>query len=122
YAVRHALPQFSIDSMIHNKRILAVGDPSQIKPVMILDSKLLTLVSEHYNLDETFLSSSASSQSLVDGASKYGYQKDEEEWIGIPLWVHRRSDYPMFTISNVISYNNLMVQGKEEKEAYGYSE
>lgn len=117
-----ALPQASVGSMFRSKRILAVGDPSQIKPVMVLDSKLLTLVSEHHNVDETFLSSSSSTQSLVDGASKYGYQKNEEEWIGIPLWVHRRSDYPMFTISNAISYDNLMVQGKEEEEAYGYSE
>lgn len=87
----------------------------------MLDSELLTLISEHYNLDESFLSASASTQSLVDDASQYGYQKNEEEWIGIPLWVHRRSDYPMFTISNIISYDNLKVQGKEEKQAYGYS-
>src|SRR5690606_32533965 len=46
---------------------------------------------------------------------------DEDEWIGIPLWVHRRSDYPMFTISNEISYNGLMVQGKHEEESQGTS-
>lgn len=116
-----ALPQASIGSIFRSKRILAVGDPSQIRPVMVLDSNLLTLISEHNMVDETFLSTSASTQSLVDGSSKYGYQKNEEEWIGIPLWVHRRSDYPMFTISNIISYDNMMVQGKKEDQAYGYS-
>src|SRR5699024_10563633 len=116
-----ALPQASVGAIFRSKRVLAVGDPSQIKPVMVLDSELLTLVSEHYNLDESFLSASTSTQSLVDAASKYGYQKNENEWIGIPLWVHRRSNYPMFTISNVISYDNLMVQGIDEKKASGVS-
>src|SRR5699024_12785535 len=109
-------------SMVRSRRRLPVGDPAQTKPVMVSASKLSTLVSEHHNVDETCLSSSSSTQSSVDGASRYGSQKNEEEWIGIPLWVPRRSDYPMFTISNAISYDNLMVQGKEEEEAYGYSE
>ena len=116
-----ALPQASVGAIFRSRRVLAVGDPSQIKPVMELDSELLTLIAERYNLDETFLSAHASTQSLVDAASKYGYQKNEAEWIGIPLWVHRRSTYPMFTISNRISYDNLMVQGIDEKEAYGDS-
>ena len=37
----------------------------------------------------------------------------DASWIGIPLWVHRRCQDPMFSISNKISYDNLMVQGKE---------
>src|SRR5699024_12619655 len=60
-------------------------------------------------------------QTIINTASEYGYKKNEDEWIGIPLWVHRRSNYPMFTISNVSSYDNLMVQGIKEEEVYGYS-
>src|SRR5690625_698617 len=116
-----ALPQASVGAIFRSKRVLAVGDPSQIKPVMVLDSELLTIVSEYYNIDESFLSTDASTQSLIDAASEYGYKKNEDEWIGIPLWVHRRSNYPMFTISNVISYDNLMVQGINKKKVYGSS-
>ena len=32
------------------------------------------------------------------------------------------SNYPMFTISNEISYDGLMVQGKKEDEAQGKSQ
>ena len=39
---------------------------------------------------------------------------------GIPLWVHRRCRYPMFTISNVISYEKLMVQGVESYGKTGW--
>jgi len=80
---------------------------------------MMNIIARKYNVDERFVSNSASTQSLIDATSQYGFKKVEEEWIGIPLWVHRRSNYPMFTISNKISYNNLMVQGKSEKEAYG---
>lgn len=117
-----ALPQASVGAIFRSKKILVVGDPSQIKPVLTLDTNILTLIGRHYKVDETFVSADASTQSLIDATSQFGFRKNEEEWIGIPLWVHRRSDYPMFTISNEISYNNLMVQGKQKADAYGKSE
>ncbi|MDR0880117.1 MAG: hypothetical protein LBN09_05350 [Clostridioides sp.] len=112
-----ALPQASVGAIFRSKRVMVVGDPSQIKPVLTLDSNILNLIAENYDVTERFVSNEASTQSLVDIASQFGFQKDEDKWIGIPLWVHRRSNYPMFTISNEISYNGLMVQGKKEDEA-----
>src|SRR5699024_5206552 len=106
-----ALLQASVGAIFRSKRVLAVDDPSQIKTVVVVDSEIVTLIEERYNSDEELLSTDASKQSLIDAANEYGYEKKEDEWIGIPLWVHRRSNYPMFTISNVISYDNLMVQG-----------
>ena len=114
-----ALPQACVGAVFRSRKIMAVGDPAQIKPVLTLDSKVLRLIGMHYNVSEKYLSANTSVQTLMDDAGKYGFYKKEQEWIGIPLWVHRRSDYPMFTISNEISYNGLMVQGKPEDKAQG---
>lgn len=114
-----ALPQACVGAAFRSRRIMAVGDPAQIKPVLTLDSKVLRLIGMHYDVSEKYLSENTSVQTLMDAAGKYGFYKKEKEWIGIPLWVHRRSDDPMFTISNEISYNGLMVQGKPEDEAQG---
>lgn len=112
-----ALPQAAVGAIFRSKNIMVVGDPFQIKPVLTLDEGILALLSKIYNVSELYLSDSACVQTLVDAVSKYGFytskDMDESSWIGIPLWVHRRCQYPMFTISNAISYNNLMVQGKE---------
>ncbi|MFQ6323322.1 AAA domain-containing protein [Lactococcus garvieae] len=109
-----ALPQASVGAILKSRKIMVVGDPSQIKPVLNLDSTMLALIARHHKVDENFVSLDASTQSLIDRTSQYGYQTNESEWIGIPLWVHRRCKDPMFSISNEISYNNLMVQGNDE--------
>lgn len=116
-----ALPQASIGAIYRSKRVLVVGDPSQIKPVLTLENQILQLIGRHYKANEEFVSSDASTQSLVDRTSQFGFYKDEDEWIGVPLWVHRRSCHPMFDISNAISYNNLMVQGIHKDKAQGKS-
>ncbi|MCR8855196.1 AAA domain-containing protein [Lysinibacillus fusiformis] len=116
-----ALPQASVGAIFRSKKVMVVGDPSQIKPVLTLDSNVLTLIGRHNKVDEKFVSANASTQTIVDATSQYGFQKNDDEWIGMPLWVHRRSNYPMFTISNEISYDGLMVQGKKEDEAKGKS-
>ncbi|WP_018750370.1 AAA domain-containing protein [Paenibacillus sanguinis] len=117
-----ALPQASIGAIFRSRKVMVVGDPSQIKPVLTLDSNVLTLIGRHYKVDEKFVSADASTQTIVDATSQYGFQKNEDEWIGIPLWVHRRSNDPMFTISNEISYDGLMVQGKSEDASKGKSQ
>ena len=105
-----AIPQSVVGALLRSKRIVAVGDPAQIKPVNSLDSKVISLIGDRiYHVDEKFVSANASVQTLMDQASKYGYYKDNDEWIGIPLWVHRRCLNPMFSISNEISYQNQMV-------------
>lgn len=110
-----ALPQASVGAIFRSKHVMAVGDPAQIKPVLTLEPGVLSVLRNYFEVTEKYLSDSASTQTLVDAASQYGYyrkpDKSEDSWIGIPLWVHRRCQYPMFTISNKISYNNMMVQG-----------
>lgn len=112
-----ALPQASIGAILRSRRIMAVGDPLQIQPVMTLDKNILGFLAQRYKVEGRYLLSST--QSLMDKASKYGFKKQDGTWIGIPLWVHSRSSEPMFSISNKISYDNLMVQGKKREEVQG---
>ena len=109
-----ALPQASVGAIFRSKKIMAVGDPEQIQPVLTLESGILSIIKNEYKVGDKYISPDASTQTLLDEVSPYGYYKDQDHWIGIPLWVHRRSDDPMFTISNNISYNGLMVQGKDK--------
>lgn len=107
-----AVPQASVGAIFRSRNVMVVGDPSQIKPVLTMDSNILNMLREHFGVTEKYLSNSASTQTLTDCASRYGFYKEEDRsWIGIPLWVHRRCLDPMFTISNRISYNGFMVQG-----------
>ncbi len=113
-----ALPQASVGAIFRSCHVMAVGDPSQIKPVLTLDSKVLALLRTHFKVNEIYLSEDASTQTLIDSTSRYGFYRDgdcdDDSWIGIPLWVHRRCQYPMFTIANEISYNGFMVQGMKK--------
>lgn len=114
-----ALPQASVGAIFRSKYAMVVGDPSQIKPVLTLDAGILGMLGKHYSVSQKYLSENSSTQTLVDEISRYGFYKDadKEEWIGIPLWVHRRCKYPMFDIANRISYGGNMVQGVKEKGA-----
>ena len=116
-----ALPQASVGAIFRSKNVTVVGDPSQIKPVLTLDANILDMFGKHYGVSPEYLSEDTSTQTLVDKISKYGFYKDKNksEWIGIPLWVHRRCKHPMFDIANEISYGGNMVQGVKEK---GYAE
>lgn len=119
-----AVPQAVVGPLLRSKKVMAVGDPAQIKPVNTLDSKVISLIGDRiFKISEKYVSGEASVQTIMDAASQYGYYKDKEHgnWIGIPLWVHRRCLNPMFTISNSISYNNKMVlpSNVKEKEANG---
>lgn len=119
-----ALSQAAVGAIYRSKYVMAVGDPLQIKPVLTLDSNTLDMLGRHFGVTEKYLSESASVQTLVDAASQYGFyrkqDKCDDSWIGIPLWVHRRCRYPMFTISNTISYDGFMVQEIKEYGKTGW--
>ncbi|MFL1695213.1 AAA domain-containing protein [Weissella kandleri] len=104
-----AVPQAAVGAILRSKRVMAVGDPSQIPPVIPLSNGVIRLIAKKYGAPKTVVNGYASVQTLIDEASQYGYQKKSDEWIGIPLWVHRRCLDPMFSISNQISYDEQMV-------------
>lgn len=114
-----ALPQASVGAIFRSRFMMVVGDPSQIKPVLTLDAGILSMLGAYYGVSPKYLSENASTQTLTDTISHYGFYKDacKEDWIGIPLWVHRRCQYPMFDIANKISYGGNMVQGVKKRGA-----
>lgn len=114
-----AVPQACIGGLMRAQQVMAVGDPFQIEPVKTLDEGIVQMLQNSFQVSEKFLGLSSSCQTLLDAAGKYGFQKDEHTWIGIPLWVHRRCSEPMFSISNTVSYNGRMVQGKEGATGIG---
>jgi len=103
-----ALPQAAVGGIWRARQTIVVGDPIQIEPVMTMDSTIYTDIVRYYGLDEAIFSDTVSVQSIADQVNPYGTLKDEE-WIGIPLWVHRRCKQPMFQIANTIAYNNKMI-------------
>ena len=119
-----AVPQAGVGAIMRSRHVMAVGDPAQIKPVVTIEPAILTMLGKHYAVGTKYISDYASVQTLTDAASVYGFYRDKEKteqsWIGIPLWVHRRCQYPMFTISNELSYGGLMVQGAKKYGKCGW--
>jgi hypothetical protein len=83
-----------------------------------LPDNLTNTICKFFNVDpKKFNAPGASVQTLSDRASKY-YSSFEtlagRREVGLPLLVHRRCSEPMFSISNQLAYENMMVQAKTE--------
>ncbi len=109
-----ATPQAAVGAIYRAKRVLSVGDPLQIEPVVTLPTSLVETISRYMRVDPyQWAAPDASVQTLSDKANSFGtiVPRDLSEMkIGSPLLVHRRCENPMFTISNTLAYNGLMVQ------------
>lgn len=126
-----AVPQAAVGAIMRAKRVLVVGDPLQIEPVFTTSPDLVRLLSEQSLGEEAERWSPAtlSVQQVADRAHPFGCTLDvmnQEQWIGIPLWVHRRCVEPMFSLSNKIAYNDRMIHGLssekiQRKLAFGIS-
>lgn len=114
-----ALPQAAVGALMRCKRAVIVGDPLQIEPVVVLPDQLTEALCKEFKIDETrFNAPTASAQTLADSATSYFSNfetKTGARDVGVPLLVHRRCADPMFSISNAIAYENLMVQAKSPK-------
>ena len=116
-----ALPQAAVGAVMRCKRAVVVGDPLQIEPVVVLPDQLTEAICREFRIDETrFNAPAASAQTLADAAtpcfSSFETKTGSRE-VGVPLLVHRRCADPMFSISNSIAYENLMVQAKAPKQS-----
>lgn len=107
-----AAPQLAAGAIWRFSRVLAVGDPMQLEPVMTVPAKASLDIASHYNLSDIWLAPRASVQTLADRVNRYGTRIGSGEngiWVGSPLRIHRRCDDPMFSISNAIAYDGLMI-------------
>jgi len=109
-----ATPQEAIGAIWRAKRVVAVGDPMQLSPVVTVPPKAQHDLAKQFNLSETWIPSYSSVQHLADRVGRYGTTLSIGErriWVSSPLRVHRRCDSPMFDISNQIAYEGLMING-----------
>ncbi len=109
-----AAPQAAAGAIWRCKRVVVVGDPKQIEPVVALPFTAQQALRLNADIAEWWLPGSTSAQRLADEANQYGTYlpgDDGEVWVGAPLRVHRRCEWPMFDMSNTIAYGGMMVYG-----------
>lgn len=114
-----AIPQAAAGAIYRSKRVIIVGDPMQIKPVITMPRSMVDALKEYHKLDnDLFNPLEQSVQTLADRENPFGtfIGKDENrKWVGCPLRIHRRCNDPMFKIANKIAYDNLMISATKNK-------
>lgn len=109
-----ASPQYAVGSIWRAQRVIAVGDPLQLQPVVTIPSKAQGDIARTLGISTSWRPPNASVQTLADRISIQGTtlsQDGEDVWVSAPLRVHRRCDDPMFSISNHLAYEGIMVKG-----------
>jgi hypothetical protein len=108
-----ATPQATVGALMRAKRVVVVGDPLQITPVVTIPSKLISEIAKHFEVERNvWCAPEASVQTLSDAATHIKAQFSAAAGareVGMPLLVHRRCQDPMFSVSNVIAYDGQMV-------------
>lgn len=111
-----ALPQAAVGALMRTRRAVLVGDPVQIEPIVVLPETLTQGICRHFGVDpDRFNAPSSSAQTLADAATPFHAEfqgRHGSRTVGIPLLVHRRCAEPMFSISNSVAYDRLMVNAK----------
>ncbi|EAY26986.1 AAA domain-containing protein [Microscilla marina] len=107
-----AVPQAAAGAIWRSKRVMVVGDPFQIEPVVTIPDVITNNLREYFGLHEQQISTELSVQSMADRMNYLGTYREIQgppTWIGMPLRVHRRCIEPMFSIANNIAYEGTMV-------------
>ncbi|MFC4049909.1 DEAD/DEAH box helicase [Actinomadura syzygii] len=115
-----AAPQMAVGALWRARRAVVVGDPRQLEPVVTLPFTAQQALRRHFRVQESWLPQRTSAQQLADQTSRYGTYlpgEDDPVWVGSPLRAHRRCDEPMFTISNQVAYDGLMVYSVTDRDA-----
>jgi hypothetical protein len=131
-----ATPQAAIGALWRSSRAVVVGDPLQLEPIFTVPARLEAAIARAHDVPSGWWPSLHSAQELADQANAIGtwlpatgpHPADAHPcsislssqgkpliWVGAPLRVHRRCDEPMFSISNAVAYDGLMLHGKPHK-------
>ncbi|SEC08654.1 AAA domain-containing protein [Streptomyces sp. 2131.1] len=120
-----ATAQMPVGALWRARRGVIVGDPLQLEPVVTLPHTGQQALRRTFGVAEEWEPSRTSAQRVADRLNTYGTwlpapdgSEDDRVWVGSPLRVHRRCDDPMFTISNAIAYDGLMVHGVHRDDDY----
>ncbi|TWO20026.1 DEAD/DEAH box helicase [Campylobacter hyointestinalis] len=113
-----ALPN-AVGALFRSKRAVVVGDPLQLEPVVTLPTDLNEILLKVCDCEDEFNLANTSVQVRADRVTQNGtYLGVEKIWVGSPLRVHNRCNNPMFKISNITTYDEMMILGKKEKFSY----
>jgi len=114
-----ATPQAAMGAIWRAQRVVVVGDPWQLEPVVSLPPEILEPLLDRCGARRVYDPSKSSVQVLADMGNDLGtdiVSPEETRWVGSPLRVHRRCLDPMFSVSNEIAYGNMMVYGAGKDE------
>lgn len=114
-----AQPQMAVGAMFRCRKAVIVGDPKQIEPVVTAETDMIKQLLTS-KLLASYKDKKISVQGFADYINPYGTflgEEEEREWVGCPLVVHRRCIDPMYTISNLLSYDGTMKQQTEAPKA-----
>lgn len=108
-----AVPQSAAGAIWRAKKVIAVGDPLQIEPVVTLHDAVIELLGKHFGQESILLDKYTSVQTLADLSNQLGgwrqVGQSQDLWIGAPLVVHSRCQRRVFDIANRIAYNGKMI-------------
>ena len=107
-----AQPQMAVGAMFRCRKAVIVGDPKQIEPVVTAETDMIKQLLNSDTLSG-YKDKKISVQGFADYINPYGTflgEEEEKEWVGCPLVVHRRCIDPMYSISNILSYDGTMRQ------------
>ena len=109
-----ATPQSAVGAIWRSRRVVAVGDPLQLEPIVTLPFTAQDAIRTQQGVADSWLPSRTSVQQLADrltpvGTFLPGPEPHQPVWVGAPLKVHRRCDEPMFSLVNDLVYGGLMI-------------
>lgn len=112
-----ATPQSALGSIYRTKRAVVVGDPLQVEPVVTIPQVLIDMLADTTGISKEYRAIENSVQTFADSMNEFNGKIGKRQ-VGCPLVVHRRCIEPMFSISNMISYDNRMFNMTNKKEAF----
>jgi hypothetical protein len=112
-----ATPQSALGAIYRTKRAVVVGDPLQVEPVMTIPQVLVDILADSTGVSRDYKVIENSAQTFADSMNEFNGIIGERQ-VGCPLVVHRRCIEPMFSISNMISYDNRMFNKTNKKEEF----